>query len=70
MKLLCGCAFANFTLSYRLKNVVQICLAARYQDALGAMDDMDIRYDLKGRGGNFDSVFGIDPVLLDRKSVV
>lgn len=63
MKLLCGCAFANFTLSYRLKNVVQICLAARYQDALGAMDDMDIRYDLKGRGGNFDSVFGIDPVL-------
>lgn len=66
MKLLCGCAFANFVLSDRLKNVVQICVAARYQDALAAMNEMDIRYDLKGRGGSFDSVFGIDPVLFIR----
>ncbi len=61
MKLLCGCAFANFTLSVRLKNVVSIALSAHVKGALSAMEEMDIRYDLHGRGGSFDVYFGIDP---------
>ena len=59
MKLLCGCAFANFTLSLRLKNFVSLALAANVKGALSAMEEMDLRYDLHGRGGSFDVYFGI-----------
>ena len=47
MRLLCGCAFGNFTLSLRLKNVVSVCLAVDEKAALTAMDEMDLRYDLR-----------------------
>ncbi len=60
MRLLCGCAFGNFTLSLRLKNVVSVCLAVDEKAALTAMDEMDLRYDLRGRGVCFDQVFGMD----------
>lgn len=60
MKLLCGCAFGNFTLSARLKNVVSVCLAVDEKAALNAMDEMDLRYDLRGRGAGFARVFGMD----------
>ncbi|MDE6625419.1 MAG: DUF4132 domain-containing protein [Lachnospiraceae bacterium] len=60
MKLLGGCAFANFSLSGCLQNVVSFCLAIDAEAMFSVMDKFDLRMDLAKRGGSFDEVFGID----------
>lgn len=60
MKLLGGCAFANYPLSNRLRNVVAFCCAVDMEAMLAAMDAFDLRLDLSQRGGNFDELFGLN----------
>jgi len=60
MRFLGGTAFANFALSPCLRNLVTVCLAAGTDAMLTYMDQMDLRGDLKARGGSFDLIFGID----------
>lgn len=60
MKLLGGCAFANFTLSNRLRNVVTFCCAVNTEAMLDVMAAFDLRLDLSQRGGSFDDLFDLD----------
>ena len=60
LRILCGCAFVNFALSPVLRNIVRLCLYMDTEAALGAMDVLDLRGDLSGRGGNFDQIFHMD----------
>lgn len=61
LNLLGGCAFLNFALSATLKNIVEVLLAADLNGMLFAMEHMDLRMDLRVRGGDFDELFSIDP---------
>ena len=56
-----GPAFVNYALSKRLKNVLTICLAANTDFMLSIMSNIDLRDEFRRRGGNFASLFGIDP---------
>lgn len=60
LRLLGGCAFINYAQSYRLKNVVKICLAAGGDVMLDIMDSLDLRGALGEKGGMFDEIFGLD----------
>ncbi|MCM1178833.1 MAG: DUF4132 domain-containing protein [Clostridium sp.] len=60
MKLLGGCAFANFVLSNRLRNVVTFCCALDMDGMLSVMEAFDLRLDFSQRGGNFDELFDMD----------
>lgn len=60
LKLIGGTSFINYTLSNRLKNLVSICIAANTNEMLGVMEGIDLRMDLRVRGGSFDRVFGMD----------
>lgn len=57
--LLGGAAFMNFRLSGKLKCCVELILAANESAMLEAMDKMDVREDLKEKGGEYDVLFGI-----------
>lgn len=60
LKLLGGCAFANFVLSNRLRNVVTFCCSVNRDAMLSVMDTFDLRLDLSQRGGCFDELFDLD----------
>lgn len=61
LRLLGGTAFINFALSPRLRNIVSLCIAVSTAETLNVMDNLDIRGDLRSRGGSFDEIFGIPP---------
>lgn len=60
LRLLGGAAFANYAQSYRLKNVVKVCLAAGGEIMLDIMDSLDLRGALNENGGSFDTLFALD----------
>lgn len=60
LRLLGGSAFVNYAQSYRLKNVVKICLAAGGEVMLDMMDSLDVRGALREGGGSFDELFAMD----------
>lgn len=60
LRLLGGAAFANYAQSYRLKNVVKVCLAAGGETMLDIMDSLDLRGALNENGGSFDALFAMD----------
>jgi len=62
--LLSGTAFINYMLSARLQNIVSLCLAADADSALGTMEWVDVREEMKNRGGCFDQIFGVDSTKL------
>ena len=57
--LLGGCAFANYGLSEKLRNVVVFCGAASPALMLSVMESMDIRGEMKRLGGELQELFGI-----------
>ncbi len=59
-RLMVVCAFLNYTLSEKLRNMASICLAADAETALGAIKDADIWGVLRKQGGDFDTIFGVD----------
>ena len=60
LRLLGGAAFVNYAQSYRLKNMVKICLAAGRENMLDMMDNLDLRGTLGEKGGSFDEIFNLD----------
>ncbi len=57
--LLGGCAFANYGLSEKLRNVVVFCGAASPALMLSMMECTDIRGEMKRLGGELQELFGI-----------
>ena len=60
LRFLGGTAFVNYAQSPLLKNTLRICLAAAPEAALDLMHNMDLRDDMKKRGGDYDEIFGVD----------
>lgn len=56
-----GCTYVNFALSKILRTVVCLCGLQHDVETLKAIDYIDIRGDIKRRGGDFDELFGIEP---------
>lgn len=56
-----GCTYVNFALSKILRAVVCLCGLQHDVETLKAIDYIDIRGDIKRRGGDFDELFGIEP---------
>lgn len=59
-RIICGIAFVNMKCSPCLKRTAELFLASNMEQALMAMEEMDIRGDLRQRGGDFDQVFHLD----------
>ena len=59
-----GCAYINYVLSDVLKALVVLCAAADTKKTLEMCVNMDGRYDLKENSGNYDDIFGMEPVKL------
>lgn len=60
LRILGGSGFLNYTLSAPLKNMVMVCFAANTEQMLDIISDLDLRNDLRRKGGNYDEIFGMD----------
>lgn len=60
--LVAGTAYFNYPLSDKLENIVRICVAVNWQDALESIRLISYGFplDISEIGGNFDKFFGID----------
>ncbi len=61
LRVLGGTAYVNFALSPCFRNMVTLCFAADTDGMLNVAEQMDIRGNLRYKGGNFDQIFGIKP---------
>ena len=61
LRILGGTAYVNFALSSCFRNMVTLCFAADTAGMLSVAEQMDIRGNLRYKGGNFDQIFGVKP---------